>query len=64
MNDIKNETEGEENIEVQEKEVKVIPPKIPIAKAPHPFANANKFKGGANNFNNKQRPGRAAARGR
>lgn len=55
----------EEEKEVVKEEVKPLPPKPPISRNGPTFPMANQFRGprGGNNFN-KQRPGRAAGRGR
>lgn len=58
--------EGKETEEVKTvvEKPKPLPPKLPVSKAPA-FFNANQFRGPqGNNFNNRQRPGRAAGRGR
>lgn len=67
-----HENEDEEAIpentkspEAEKEDIKNAPPKPPIIRPVSPFANAHQFKGGrSNNFGNKQRPGRAAGRGR
>lgn len=68
MSENKNLEEENKDETTQEMEtVEVSKPTIPaqkISRVPS-FPNAHQFgKGSFNNFNNKQRPGRAAARGR
>ncbi|MDP2103501.1 MAG: hypothetical protein Q8K26_01105 [Candidatus Gracilibacteria bacterium] len=51
---------------VVEEKPKPLPPKPPISRSGPVFPNANQFRGGQSNNinNNRQRPGRAANRGR
>ena len=52
-------------VEVAEEKVKVIPPKPPISRSGPTFPVGNQFRGSqAGAMNNRQRPGRAANRGR
>lgn len=63
--DEENLPEETEALKVEKEIPKNIPPKPPVTRPISPFANANQFKiGRSNNFGNKQRPGRAAGRGR
>lgn len=68
MSENKNLEEEKKDETTQEVEVVETPkPTIPLQKVSRvpSFPNPNQFgKGWFNNFNNKQRPGRAAARGR
>ncbi|MDD2487166.1 MAG: hypothetical protein PHS92_02270 [Candidatus Gracilibacteria bacterium] len=55
-----------EEIEVIEEKPKPVLPKVPVQKAGPIFPNANRFGRGmqGSSTNNRQRPGRAAGRGR
>ncbi|PIZ01931.1 hypothetical protein COY60_01005 [Candidatus Gracilibacteria bacterium CG_4_10_14_0_8_um_filter_38_28] len=62
-------TPGEEIVEevkvVVEEKPKAVPPKPPISRSGPVFPPAHQFNGArGNNMNNRQRPGRAANRGR
>ena len=60
-----NEEEDIETIESVEEKPKAIPPKPPISRNGPSFPSAHQFRGTqGNNMNNRQRPGRAANRGR
>ena len=62
-NEEENMQESSQEWEVQELQKPAIPVQK-VSRTPS-FPNAHQFgKGSFNNFNNKQRPGRAAARGR
>lgn len=51
--------------EVAEEKPKAIPPKPPISRSGPAYPAAHQFRGAqGNNMNNRQRPGRAANRGR
>lgn len=57
--------EATETVEAAEEKPKVIPPKPPISRSGPVFPQAHQFRGSqGNNMNNRQRPGRAANRGR
>lgn len=54
-----------EDIEAPEEKTKPVPPKPPISRSGPAFPAAHQFRGTqGNNMNNRQRPGRAANRGR
>ncbi len=63
---IKDEEEPQlDALEVAEEKVKVIPPKPPLSRSGPVFPAGNQFRGSqAGAMNNRQRPGRAANRGR
>lgn len=51
--------------EVEAEKPKIVPPKPPISRSGPAFPAAHQFRGAqGNNMNNRQRPGRAANRGR
>ncbi|MDD5376829.1 MAG: hypothetical protein PHH16_01805 [Candidatus Gracilibacteria bacterium] len=61
----KEETLEEKATEETVEEVKPLPPKPPISRSGPAFPPAHQFRGTqGNNMNNRQRPGRAANRGR
>lgn len=54
-----------EEMKIEKEEPKVVPPKPPISRSGPAFPPAHQFHGTrGNNMNNRQRPGRAANRGR
>ncbi|MDD2891946.1 MAG: hypothetical protein PHQ95_03195 [Candidatus Gracilibacteria bacterium] len=54
-----------EEVKTTEEKQKVVPPKPPISRSGPAFPIAHQFHGSrGNNINNRQRPGRAANRGR
>lgn len=59
------QTEAPETLEISEEKPKNIPPKPPISRSGPVFPVGNQFRGSqASAMNNRQRPGRAANRGR
>ena len=54
-----------EEVKTTEEKPKAVPPKPPISRSGPSFPAAHNFRGtSGNNMNNRQRPGRAANRGR
>ena len=63
--EVASDLEVPQEEEIIEEKPKNIPPKPVISRSGPVFSNANQFRGWqGNNINNRQRPGRAAWRGR